>query len=84
VREFVEATFERLGLDHEKYVEIDPRYFRPAEVDLLLGDAAKARQAMGWEPKVSFEKLVEMMVAHDWELAKEERVLVEHRKGNAS
>jgi GDPmannose 4,6-dehydratase len=79
VREFVEAVFERVELDWRKYVEIDARYFRPAEVDLLLGDAAKARRELGWKPTVDFRGLVEMMVAHDWALAKEERVLANHR-----
>ena len=53
-------------------IEIDPRYFRPAEVDLLLGDASKARSQLGWEPKVTFDGLVRLMVDHDLELAKQE------------
>lgn len=81
VREFVEAVFARLELDYEQFVKIDPRYFRPAEVDLLLGDATRARTQLGWEPKVDFPGLVNMMVDHDWELAKEERVLADHRAG---
>ena len=79
VRDFLGLAFGRLGLDWEDHVEIDPRYFRPAEVDLLLGDASKAREHLGWEPMVSFEELVNMMVDADWELAKEERVLATHR-----
>jgi GDPmannose 4,6-dehydratase len=79
VREFVEAVFELLGLDWRKHVEIDPRYFRPAEVDLLLGDAGKARRKLGWTPKVDFDQLVRMMVAHDWQLAREECALAKHR-----
>ena len=79
VREFVEAVFGQVGLDWQKCVETDPRYYRPAEVDLLLGDPTKARTELGWRPEVDFQGLVEMMVAHDWELAKEERVLKEHR-----
>ena len=82
VREFVEAVFKMLDLDWEKYVKIDPRYFRPAEVDLLLGDATKARDVLGWKPKVNFKELVEMMVEHDRALAREERLLVDHRAGN--
>ncbi len=82
VREFVQAVFEKLDLDWEKYVKIDPRYFRPAEVDLLLGDATKARNILGWKPKVSFQGLVEMMVEHDWTEAREECVLVHHRARN--
>ena len=58
-------------------MEIDPRYFRPAEVDLLQGDATKARKVLGWEPKVTFDQLVEMMVDSDLELAKQERALVD-------
>ncbi|MGA2621546.1 MAG: GDP-mannose 4,6-dehydratase [Thermoguttaceae bacterium] len=79
VREFVEEVFTRLGLDWRKYVEVDPRYFRPAEVDLLLGDASKAARKLGWKPKVAFQQLVQMMVDHDWRIAREERVLAEHR-----
>jgi GDPmannose 4,6-dehydratase len=72
VREFIERTFGYLDLDWKEYVEIDPRYFRPAEVDLLVGDATKARRKLGWEPKVGFEQLVKLMVDHDLKLAKEE------------
>ncbi|KKK59855.1 hypothetical protein LCGC14_3030200, partial [marine sediment metagenome] len=84
VREFVEKVFEGLDLDWEQYVEIDPRYFRPAEVDLLLGDPTKAKKKLGWQPKVDLDKLVEMMVEHDWKLAKEERVLDDHRAKDGS
>jgi GDPmannose 4,6-dehydratase len=72
VREFLEKTFSYLDLDWEKYVEIDPRYFRPAEVDLLLGDPTKARQKLGWEPKVTFDDLVKLMTDYDLGLAKHE------------
>ncbi|HXI61429.1 MAG TPA: GDP-mannose 4,6-dehydratase, partial [Pyrinomonadaceae bacterium] len=72
VREFIERTFSYLDLDWQRYVEIDPRYFRPAEVDLLLGDASKARRELGWEPKVNFDQLVKLMVDHDLQLAKQE------------
>ena len=65
VREFLEAAFAHLDLDWRRYVEIDPRYFRPTEVDALLGDAAKARRLLGWEPKVSFGELVRLMVDAD-------------------
>lgn len=65
VREAVEIAFERAGLDPEKHVEIDPRYYRPAEVDSLLGDASKAREKLGWEPKVRFKELIELMVDAD-------------------
>ena len=73
VREFCELTFSRLGLDYRDFVEVDPRYFRPAEVDLLLGDATKARTMLDWTPRVSFQELVEMMVDGDLELAQRER-----------
>ena len=75
VREFVEKVFNRLELDWQKYVEIDPRYFRPTEVDLLLGDPSKAKKGLNWEPKVDIDELVEMMVEHDLELAKQEKTL---------
>jgi GDPmannose 4,6-dehydratase len=72
VREMVEEVFRLLDLDWERYVEIDPRYFRPAEVDELLGDASRARAALGWEPRVSFAELVKMMVDADLRLAEAE------------
>ena len=70
VREFLDIAFGHLDLDWHKHVEIDPRYFRPAEVDLLLGDATKARQKLGWKPKVGFRELVTMMVDADVEEVK--------------
>jgi GDPmannose 4,6-dehydratase len=72
VREFLAASFEYLELDWQDYVEIDPRYFRPTEVDVLLGDASKARESLGWVPKVGFKELVEMMVDSDMKLAEAE------------
>lgn len=78
VREFVEKVFERLGLDWRRHVRIDPRYFRPTEVDALCGDATKARTKLGWRPKVGFEELIERMVEHDLELARQERLLLEN------
>ena len=72
VREFLDETFGYLDLDWKKHVETDPRYLRPAEVDLLLGDASKARRVLGWNPKVSFKELVRIMVDHDLELARRE------------
>lgn len=75
VREFVERVFKSLDLDWEEYVEIDPKYFRPTEVDLLLGDPTKAKRELGWETKIDIDKLVEMMVATDLELAKQEKTL---------
>jgi GDPmannose 4,6-dehydratase len=66
VRELVQIAFERIGVDDwERYVTIDPRFYRPAEVDLLIGDSTKARTQLDWEPKVSFRELVEMMVDAD-------------------
>ena len=79
VREFCEETFALLDLDWEKFVEIDPRYYRPAEVDLLLGDASKARKKLGWSPTVGFKELVKIMVENDLKLAKQERLLGDHR-----
>jgi GDPmannose 4,6-dehydratase len=72
VQEFLERVFDRLKLDWHKHVETDPRYLRPAEVDLLQGDASKARRVLGWRPRVNFEQLVEMMVGADLELAQRE------------
>jgi GDPmannose 4,6-dehydratase len=72
VREFCEETFGLLGLDWEKYVVHDNRYERPAEVELLIGDPAKAKRQLGWEPKVLFKDLVKIMVDADLELAKNE------------
>lgn len=68
VREFLQESFGMAGLDWEKYVEIDPKYFRPAEVDLLIGDASKAKAAFGWEPRVTFKELVKIMVEADIDL----------------
>ncbi len=72
IREFLDLVFERLDLDWQEFVEIDPRYFRPAEVDLLLGDASKARQELGWTPSTDVRELARIMVEHDWELAQRE------------
>jgi GDPmannose 4,6-dehydratase len=68
VREFLQEAFSYAGLDWEKYVKVDPKYFRPAEVDFLLGDPAKARKVLGWKPKVSFRDLVRLMVDADMEI----------------
>ena len=72
VKEFCQVAFSRLGLDWELHVKYDARYERPAEVELLIGDPAKARRELGWEPKVRFKELVELMVDHDLELARRE------------
>ncbi len=79
VREFVEEAFALLDLDWRQYVKYDPRYERPAEVDYLVGDPAKAKQQLGWEPKVRFKELVRLMVEADLELAQEEAGLKDYR-----
>jgi GDPmannose 4,6-dehydratase len=73
VREFLEVAFGHVGLQWKKYVEIDPRYHRPAEVELLLGDYSKAKQKLGWEPKTRFEDLARLMVDADVQLLKDHR-----------
>jgi len=83
VREFLDEAFGLLDLDWKEHVEKDPRYYRPAEVDLLLGDASKARRVLGWEPKVNFKQLVRLMVEHDLELAQQEQAM-HKREGTTS
>jgi GDPmannose 4,6-dehydratase len=73
VREFVEAAFGRVNLDWEKHVELDPRYERPAEVEALIGDAAKAQRILGWQPQVRFADLVQIMVDADVQMLDDER-----------
>jgi GDPmannose 4,6-dehydratase len=75
VRELAERAFKEVGLDWQRHVEIDNRYLRPTEVDVLQGDAAKARKVLGWQPRIAFGDLVAMMVAHDLDLARRERAL---------
>jgi len=77
IRDFLGLTFGRLDLDWQKYVEIDPRYFRPAEVDHLEGDPSKGRRILGWEPKTDIRTLAQMMVDSDLKLAQKEQVLRE-------
>src|SRR5207247_4892073 len=77
VREFLDEVFGHLKLDWKKYVEVDPRYFRPAEVDLLLGDPSKARRDLGWKPRVTLRQLAKMMTEEDWILARRERAMSE-------
>jgi GDPmannose 4,6-dehydratase len=81
VQEFCEAVFARLDLDWKQFVKYDARYERPAEVELLIGDPAKARRQLGWEPKVRFKELVTIMVDHDLEVARQEAQLAALRKG---
>jgi len=71
IREFLDIAFEHAGLDWKKYVEIDPRYYRPAEVELLIGDYSKAKKKLGWEPKTRFVDLVKLMVDADIQLLKD-------------
>ncbi len=77
VREFAELVFAKLDLDLKDYLEIDPRYFRPTEVDALCGNPAKARKKLQWEPKCSFDSLVEIMTQADLEVAKKEKALID-------
>jgi GDPmannose 4,6-dehydratase len=69
VREFCEEAFGCVGLDWKDFVRTDPKYLRPAEVDLLLGDASRARRVLGWKPNVTFKELVKLMVEADLESA---------------
>jgi GDPmannose 4,6-dehydratase len=75
VQEFADKVFEKLGLDPRDHIEVDPRYFRPAEVDSLMGDATKIRQKLGWEAEISFDEMIDRMIAHDLELARQEKTL---------
>lgn len=77
VREFAEKAFSQVGLNYEEYVQVDPRYFRPAEVDYLLGDASETNAVLGWTPRTSFNQLVTEMVEHDLELARQEKTLLD-------
>ncbi len=80
VREFVAEVFNYLDLDWQKYVEIDPRYFRPSEVDYLEGDASKARKLLKWKPKVTFQELARMMTDADMKIAEREKIIEDHQK----
>jgi GDPmannose 4,6-dehydratase len=84
VREFLEEAFSFVGLDWEKFVEIDSAYFRPTEVDFLQGDSTKARQAFGWQPETSFRQLVQMMVTADVRVAQEERIAYDGKYATAA
>ena len=79
VREFLDEVFGYLELDWNRHVEIDPRYCRPTEVDLLLGDATKAKKVLHWQPKVDFKGLAQMMTDADMQLAHQERILKDHQ-----
>ena len=75
VRNLCESAFGALDLDWQKYVEQDPRYLRPSEVDHLRGDSSKAQRVLGWKPQVGFDELVRMMIDTDLKLAKREKLL---------
>jgi GDPmannose 4,6-dehydratase len=74
VRELCQAAFGHVGLDYQKYVDVDPRYYRPTEVDDLRGDASKARQALGWKPRTTFAELIRLMMEEDLKLAEREKL----------
>jgi len=80
VREFLDEAFGYFDLDWRDYVEIDPRYYRPTEVDILLGNAEKARKLLNWQPRVDFKQLVRMMAEADFQIAKKEKVIAEHAR----
>lgn len=79
VREFAEKAFEYVGLNYQDYVTIDPRFIRPAEVDVLVGNPEKARNKLGWAPEVTFEQLVHMMMEEDLRLAADEKKRIDNR-----
>jgi len=79
VRQFLDEVFKHLDLDWHDYVETDPRYLRPTEVDLLLGDPTKAKQKLGWKPKVTMQQLAKMMIESDLELARKEAYLAKRK-----
>jgi GDPmannose 4,6-dehydratase len=80
VREFLDEVFTLLGMDWHKFGEVDSRYFRPAEVDFLLGDASKAKRLLNWQPKVTFKALAKLMTDADWRIARREKLLAEQDK----
>jgi GDPmannose 4,6-dehydratase len=78
VREFCEKAFGRYSMDYRDFVEIDERYYRPAEVDQLLGNPEKAKKQLGWNPKVTIDELIAMMADHDFQLARKEQIINIH------
>ena len=84
IRDFLDLAFGQLELDWKKHVEIDPRYYRPAEVDILLGDSSKAQKELEWRLKVNFEQLATMMVQADWELAQQEKLVTDWKVANGN
>ncbi len=79
VKEFLQKAFEYVDLDWEKYVQTSEKYFRPNEVEHLLGDSTKARKELNWSPKTSFDELVKLMIDHDLVLAEQEKVLIQNK-----
>ncbi len=84
IRDFLDKVFGYLDLDWHEYVEIDPRYYRPSEVDILCGDPTKARKILNWEPKVGFGELVRMMCDADMKIAENEKLISEHENSRNS
>lgn len=82
VREFCKKAFSLLDMNYEDYVEVDPKYYRPAEVDQLLGDPTKAQNILGWNPKVNIDGLINMMTDHDFQLAQKDVLLQIHERGS--
>jgi GDPmannose 4,6-dehydratase len=75
VEEFCQKAFSKFGMNYKDYVEVDERYYRPTEVDQLLGDYSKAKQRLGWGPKISIYELINMMVDHDFNLAQIDKII---------
>jgi GDPmannose 4,6-dehydratase len=75
VREFLDLAADLAGVDWHRHVQLDPRYLRPTEVDHLHGESTKARRQLGWEPKITFSLLVQTMIEHDMELARQQQTL---------
>lgn len=80
VREFCEKAFNRMNMNYKQYVEVDPKYYRPTEVDQLLGDSSKAMTKLGWKPKIDIDELIRIMVDHDFELGRRDYMLHVHDK----
>jgi len=80
VKEFCQKSFARYNMNYEEYVEIDPRYYRPAEVEQLQGEYTKAKLKLGWEPKVNIDQLIDMMTDHDFQLARRDFIINVHDK----
>jgi len=81
IREFLDEIFGYLDMDWRQYVEIDPRYYRPTEVDMLLGDATKAKEKLNWQPKITFSQIARLMTDADMKMAENEKILEKHNKG---